>query len=227
MGKLVAKMFNLLVVLALLLQPVGTVGLYGAFSYGQGIAQAVTEPVETEATATDEEPAPVEEVEPVEEPEEPAPIVEETPVEVPVIPAPDKEVTPTPETLPGEVPEVEVPEVVPTPQVIEDEETTEPQTEKQTVWEKGDNGKQTTTEAVVLGTTYVAPKNEDVTVVFTKLPEHPGTLSIEEVELSSEQVVELGALSDTAYDVTSSMENGTFVYVLTLPVPAHGGVTVV
>ncbi len=225
MGKLVAKMFNLLVVLALLLQPVGTVGLYGAFSYGQGVAQADTEPVETEATATEEEPAPVEEVEPAEEPEEPAPVVEETPVEVPVIPAPEKEVVPTPETLPEEAPVVEAPEVIPTEEVVEEDIKSQPEEESE--WNKEEDGRYATTKVVVLGTTYVAPQNEDVTVVFTKLPEHPGTLSIEEVKLSPEQVVELGALSDTAYDVTSSMEDGTFEYVLTLPVPAHGGETVV
>jgi hypothetical protein len=226
--ELAVKLFHLVVVLALLLQPVGTVGLYGAFSYGQGVAQAIEEePVETEAIAEEEESAPVEEAEPVQEPEEPAPVVEEIPVEVPVIPAPEKEVIPTPETLPEETPVVEVLEVVPTPEMVGEVETTQPQTEEQAVWKKGDDGKQTTTDAVVLGTTYVAPQNKEVTVVFTKLPEHSGTLSIEEVKLTSEQVATLNAFSDTAYDITSSMEDGTFEYVLSLPVPAHGGDTIV
>ena len=67
--------------------------------------------------------------------------------------------------------------------------------------------------------TYEAPQNKEVTVTFTKLPENPGNLVIEEIILSDEQVKELGALSSKAYDITSSMENGTFEYDLTLPKP--------
>ncbi len=222
------KAFNLLVVLALIFQPVGTVGLYGAFSYGQGVAVAADEAPEEVAEveeATPEEVTPKEEEEVVPT-EEPAPIEEEeAPEEVPTTPAPEKEIVPTPETLP-ETPVVEVSEVIPTAETV-GEEDTKPQPEEPSLWKKGDDGRYTTTEAVVLGTTYVAPQNKDVTVVFTKLPEHPGTLSIEEVKLSPEQVTELSAFSDTAYDVTSSMEDGTFEYVLTLPVPTHGGATVV
>ena len=224
--KYTVKLFNLLVVLALIFQPVGTVGLYGAFSYGQGIAVAAdeapeeavgVEEVKSEADAPKEE----EEVTPT---DEPAPSEEEViPEEVPVIPTTEEDVTPTPETMPEEVeetPVVEVPEVIPTEEG--EEEAAKPQPVEESEWIKGDDGRYTTTKAVVLGTTYVAPQNKDVTVVFTKLPEHPGTLSIDEVKLSPEQVAELNAFSDTAYDVTSSMEDGTFEYVLSLPVPAYG-----
>jgi hypothetical protein len=76
-----------------------------------------------------------------------------------------------------------------------------------------------TIESVVLGVTYVAPQNDQVQVTFTSLPEGSGSLSIREVELTPEQVVELGALSSIAYDITSSMQNGTFSYDLTLPLP--------
>ncbi len=76
-----------------------------------------------------------------------------------------------------------------------------------------------TIDTVELGVTYVAPQNPEVKVVFTKLPEVPGSLSIEEVELTPEQVEALGALSNVAYDITSSMENGTFEYKLELPKP--------
>ncbi len=71
------------------------------------------------------------------------------------------------------------------------------------------------------GKTYVAPQNNQVTVTFTKLPENAGNLMIEEVILSDEQVAALGAASNVAYDITSNMENGSFEYDLTLPVPEN------
>jgi len=76
-----------------------------------------------------------------------------------------------------------------------------------------------TVDTVVLGITYSAPQNSQVQVTFTSLPERAGSLSIEEVFLTDEQVAQLGALSNVAYDITSSMENGTFSYDLKLPVP--------
>lgn len=89
---------------------------------------------------------------------------------------------------------------------------------KKEIWDV--NGSQATTnDPVELGKTYVAPQNDQVTVTFTKLPENPGTLSIEEVELTDDQVVFLGALSNKAYDITSTMEDGGFKYDLVLPYP--------
>jgi len=72
---------------------------------------------------------------------------------------------------------------------------------------------------VELNKTYVAPQNDQVTVTFTLLPETVGNLTIEQIILSDEQVESLGALSNVAYDITSSMEDGTFEYDLTLPLP--------
>lgn len=74
-------------------------------------------------------------------------------------------------------------------------------------------------EEVELGTVYSHSSNAGVQVVFTLLPENPGSLSIEEITLTDEQVEEFGALSNVAYDITSSMENGTFEYDLKLPAP--------
>ena len=76
-----------------------------------------------------------------------------------------------------------------------------------------------TIETVALGVTYTAPQNNQVQVTFTSLPEAPGSLSIQEVLLTDEQVAQLGALSNVAYDITSDMENGTFAYDLVLPLP--------
>lgn len=72
---------------------------------------------------------------------------------------------------------------------------------------------------VTLGTTYIAPQNNQVQVTFTKL-QTPGSLSIEEVILTDEQVKQFGAESNVAYDITSDMANGTFEYDLKLPLPA-------
>ncbi|MFZ2777677.1 MAG: hypothetical protein WAZ96_00545, partial [Candidatus Moraniibacteriota bacterium] len=80
-------------------------------------------------------------------------------------------------------------------------------------------GNVATIEPVELNKTYKAPQNNKVTVTFTKLPEKAGSLVVKEIKLSAEEMLSLGALSDTAYDITSNMENGTFEYDLTLPYP--------
>jgi len=84
-----------------------------------------------------------------------------------------------------------------------------------------------TVNQVELGKTYTAPQNDQVQVTFTQLPANPGSLSIQEVYLSDEQVEALGAVSNVAYDITSSMENGTFQYDLKLPVPENTAEVVV
>ncbi|MGW8185535.1 MAG: Ig-like domain-containing protein [Candidatus Moraniibacteriota bacterium] len=86
-------------------------------------------------------------------------------------------------------------------------------------WKEGEDGKIATISEVEINKKYIAPQNEKVTVTFSKLPEDPGTLSIQEITLSDNQISDLGALSDKAYDITSDMENGTFEYMLTLPRP--------
>jgi hypothetical protein len=99
-----------------------------------------------------------------------------------------------------------------------EEATTEAPKEevKKDIWST-DGDKATTNDPVEKDVTYVAPQNKDVTVTFTKLPDKPGTLSIEEITLTKEQQETLGSVSDKAYDITSTMENGTFEYNLTLP----------
>ena len=94
------------------------------------------------------------------------------------------------------------------------------------IWKTNEDGSSTTISPVVLNQTYKAPQNDKVTVTFTKLPENPGTLTIKQIILSQEDKEDLGAVSDTAYDITSNMENGTFEYVLTLPAPKTDNVEV-
>lgn len=79
---------------------------------------------------------------------------------------------------------------------------------------------------VVLGKVYTAEENDKVSVMFTKLPDNAGIVSIKEVKLTKEQIVQTGALSDTAYEITSTMENETFEYTLTLPIPTTQNVEV-
>ena len=86
-------------------------------------------------------------------------------------------------------------------------------------WKSSTDGKTAEIGPVELEKTYKAPQNEKVTITFTKLPEKAGSLVIKEIKLSAEEMLSLGALSDTAYDITSNMENGTFEYDLTLPYP--------
>lgn len=83
------------------------------------------------------------------------------------------------------------------------------------------DGAKATVAQVNLNETYVAPQNDQVSVTFTKLPEQAGTLSIQEITLTDEQVLALGAYSNIAYDITSSMPDGSFEYTLQLPLPEN------
>lgn len=62
--------------------------------------------------------------------------------------------------------------------------------------------------------------------MFDRLPDQPGKLTIKEVTLTDEQVAQTNAISKTAYDITSDMQNGTFDYTLTLPTPKTENVAV-
>lgn len=83
------------------------------------------------------------------------------------------------------------------------------------------NEAKATVAHVNLNETYVAPQNDQVSVTFTQLPEEAGTLSIEEITLTDEQVLALGAYTNLAYDITSSMPDGSFEYQLRLPLPEN------
>lgn len=74
-------------------------------------------------------------------------------------------------------------------------------------------------ERVDINNDYVYSKNDKVKVRFNQLPIDSGSLTIKEVKLSVEQIAQTGSLSDTAYEITSSMVDGTFTYDLTLPLP--------
>jgi hypothetical protein len=89
----------------------------------------------------------------------------------------------------------------------------------QSQWQTNPDGSQTTTNIVSLNQTYKAPQNDKVTVTFTKLPDNPGKLTITEVKLTPDQQKAASAFSDTAYNITSDMTDGTFQYDLTLPLP--------
>ena len=72
---------------------------------------------------------------------------------------------------------------------------------------------------LVLNETYASPQNDKLKIVFTRLPEGSGKLTIKEVTLTPEQMALTGALTETAYEITSNMQDGTFEYDLTLPLP--------
>ena len=81
--------------------------------------------------------------------------------------------------------------------------------------------KATTSSDVVLNQEYRFPLNENVKVTFTKLPEKSSPLSIQEIQLSAEQQEMLGAVSAVAYDITTTMEDGSFAFDLVLPKTAR------
>ena len=77
----------------------------------------------------------------------------------------------------------------------------------------------TTIENVVEGQQYLYPFNDKVSVTFTKLPEESGTLTISQLELDEELAEKFG--TDVAFDITTTMENGTFEFDLHLPQPEN------
>lgn len=83
------------------------------------------------------------------------------------------------------------------------------------VWR--DNGDGSRTILVERGHEY-AFGDSGLKIRFSKLPETPGDITVREVKLSSEQMNELDAVTQSAWDITSSMKNGTFSYDLILPV---------
>lgn len=84
------------------------------------------------------------------------------------------------------------------------------------LWTENEDGSVITSSAVGEGVEYYY-KDTEVKVVFTKLTE-PGYLTIREFE--PESADELGILGK-AYEITSDMEDGTFEYNLTLPIPSE------
>lgn len=84
------------------------------------------------------------------------------------------------------------------------------------LWIENEDGSITTREPVGEGIEY-GFKDTQVKVVFTKITT-PGLLTIREFD--PENAEELGILGK-AYEITSDMQDGTFEYDLTLPLPAE------
>ncbi len=156
--------------------------------YSQNNAAPAEEEVIPEESLPQKEVVLPEEIPPVVE----EPLVEEMPIEEPVV----------------EVPVVEQPIVEPK-EVIKE-------VMSYPVWViKGNTA--TTSDIVELGKTYISPQNSRVRIIFTKLPENPSTISIEEITLTQAEIEVTGAVSDKAYDIKTDMLDGTFEYDLVLP----------
>ena len=138
------------------------------------------------------------------------PPLAETPTETP-IPSPEPTAEPTPELTPEVTPQpvLEItPEATPASIVTP---TPKP------FWVEVDGDTITTIDNVGEGVDY---NFRGASVRFTKVTK-PGKLTVKQVKLTSEQIAATGALSDIAYDITSDMENGSFFYDLTLPLPQN------
>ncbi|MBI2074861.1 MAG: Ig-like domain-containing protein, partial [Candidatus Levybacteria bacterium] len=145
-----------------------------------------------------------------------------TPSDTPT-PTPTVELTPTstPTPIPTTTP-TESPTITPTPLPTQEPQQEVKDSSAQLLpdpWTKNEDGSYTTNAAVTLNTEYKSPFESKLSITFTKLPENPGTITVKEIKLSKEEQEALGAFSDTAYDITSTMQDGTFEYDLTLPIP--------
>ena len=161
-----------------------------------------TTPTPTPTTEVTPDPTPTEQITPSPDPT-PTPTVEltPTPTEAPspdptptpteeINPTPTEQITPTPELTPG---------ITPTPVITPTQSWTHTN--------------------LALNQTYTAPQNDKVKITFNKLPQSSGNILIREIKLTQQQVELTNAVSDTAYDITSDMQDGTFSYNLELPLP--------
>ncbi|MGW8185328.1 MAG: prealbumin-like fold domain-containing protein [Candidatus Moraniibacteriota bacterium] len=208
------------------------------------VEEPVDEPAPEEEAPAPEEPAddpekevqPEEEVEPKEEivPEdgaksEEAPVAEEAPSVLDEI-VPDS----IPEAIVDSAKETPIiPEVVEdegtenneggkiTPEAAYDEVEAPTQTpgveEVKAEEEWKDNNDGSSSIMVTAGNEYEY-KDSGLKIRFIRIDNGTGEITVKEIELTDEQVTELGALSNKAWDITSNMSDGTFEYELTLPV---------
>ena len=84
-------------------------------------------------------------------------------------------------------------------------------------WQQVDENTDKTVLTVAEGKDY-SFRGTKVKVKFTKITT-PGYLTIKQIKLSADEQKRLHSLSDTAYDITSDMPDGSFLYDLTLPKP--------
>lgn len=240
------KAFNLLVIFGLVFQPVGPAGLASvALAIDEAPAAASEAPAVSDTKDEPKAaPAPEPKKEEAPAPKEEAPVKEETPApapEKPAAPAVEEPAAPvadeTPAVTPADEPAVpadttgdeaetsQEPEVVtPTP-VEEPVDGTVAAPEEKTASDETDACKEDTegdtqSRCVEQDKEYVFTfGDEDVKLTFSKLDsavEHP-TVTVKKITLTKDQVEAFGALSDTAYDITSNMEDGSFEYDLVLP----------
>lgn len=133
-------------------------------------------------------------------------------------PTPEPSPSPSPEQSPAATQTEQI--QIETPQEATSAgETSETTASEDSPWIVNDDGGATTRENVAIGVAYRVPQNNSVTIAFVLLPDAPGTITVREILLSREERESLGALTDTAYEIISTMENGTFTYDLTLPLP--------
>ncbi|NTW45476.1 MAG: hypothetical protein HGB18_00280 [Candidatus Moranbacteria bacterium] len=87
-------------------------------------------------------------------------------------------------------------------------------------WKKNDDGSRTI--RVVVGEEYAYP-DSDLSIRFTKIDAdknagNPREITVKSLKLSGRLADSLRSVSDDAYEITSSMEDGTFEYALSMPI---------
>lgn len=136
-----------------------------------------------------------------------------TPIDLPqTTPTP----TVTPEITPATItPDAPVPTETPTSTPEETQFTPAPT--PVSVWMQNQDGSYTTTNNVEINKDYVSPFDNNLKINFSKLPDNRGTVTVKEI--SANFNLSQGQQVGKAYEVTSTMTDGTFLYDLTLPLP--------
>ncbi|MBI2268123.1 MAG: lamin tail domain-containing protein [Candidatus Blackburnbacteria bacterium] len=118
------------------------------------------------------------------------------------------EITPTPSITPTDTP---TPTATTTPTTTPEPNPTPTPLNPQALWTN--NNDSYTTEILKLGVTYKFPLNEKVSLTFTKLPTESGTVTVTEHDAPAT----INNPGSKDYEITSTMENGSFEFDLTLP----------
>ncbi|HWQ60586.1 MAG TPA: hypothetical protein VN420_05595 [Candidatus Fimivivens sp.] len=204
-SKALLRAIDLVMIVAMLLQPAAPAFMFAQEVPSSEISVVAPTPAEPAADQSASESTSI-----------PAPEVINTEA-APVVESAVTELSAVESSVPAVVPSEPATTVESEPAVPTVEAAGEASTERVLpVWQI-DGRTATTTSHVEIGKTYVAPQDDAVTVTFTRLPKEPGTLTVEEVVLTDEQVALFGAMSHKAYDISSDMEDGSFTYDLTLP----------
>ena len=97
------------------------------------------------------------------------------------------------------------------------EQKDENKTEVKEIWLKNNTNNFETTDNVTLNTEYILSEFNNLTIIFTKLPEKSGKIFIEKIQIGAK--IDESQIIGDAYNITSDMVDSEFEYTIRIPKP--------